>query len=241
MSRARVVVIGGGVAGLAAAWELTQRLPGERVVVLDASDRPGGKLRLERVAGTRIDVGAESMLARRPEGLALVEEIGAGALLTHPVTTAAGVWSRGSLHPLPKGTLMGIPGDPGRHVACSVMTRWLGQPTSSPGPRAVSRQTSRSATTSARGSAGPSWTVSSSPCSEACMPACRPPVPAGVRAWPVRGGPLGGQPERCCAGSRRSWRRQRQPGLRRPRGGMGRLPELLCAGLRERGYRSTPG
>jgi len=113
MSRARVVVIGGGIAGLAAAWELTQRLPGERVVVLDASDRPGGKLRLQRVAGTLIDVGAESMLARRPEGLALVEEIGAGALLTHPVTTAAGVWSRGSLHPLPQGTLMGIPGDPG--------------------------------------------------------------------------------------------------------------------------------
>ncbi|HET8982366.1 MAG TPA: protoporphyrinogen oxidase, partial [Pedococcus sp.] len=112
MSRARVVVIGGGIAGLAAAWELTQRLPGERVVVLDAADRPGGKLRLERVAGTFVDVGAESMLARRPEGLALVEEIGAGALLTHPVTTAAGVWSRGSLHPLPKGTLMGIPGDP---------------------------------------------------------------------------------------------------------------------------------
>lgn len=112
MSRARVVVIGGGIAGLAAAWELTQRLPGERVVVLDAADRPGGKLRLERVAGTLVDVGAESMLARRPEGLALVEEIGAGALLTHPVTTAAGVWSRGSLHPLPKGTLMGIPGDP---------------------------------------------------------------------------------------------------------------------------------
>lgn len=112
MSRARVVVIGGGIAGLAAAWELTQRLPGERVVVLDAADRPGGKLRLERVAGTLVDVGAESMLARRPEGLALVEEIGAGALLTHPVTTAAGVWSRGSLHPLPKGTLMGISGDP---------------------------------------------------------------------------------------------------------------------------------
>ena len=112
MSSARVVVVGGGISGLAAAWELSQRVPDARITVLDASDRPGGKLRLETVAGTRIDVGAESMLARRPEAVGLVEEIGAAALLTHPATTAAAVWSRGALHPLPKGTLMGIPGDP---------------------------------------------------------------------------------------------------------------------------------
>ena len=112
MSRAQVVVVGGGISGLAAAWELSQRVPDARIRVLDASDRPGGKLRLETVAGTRIDVGAESMLARRPEAVGLVEEIGAAALLTHPETTTAAVWSRGALHPLPKGTLMGIPGDP---------------------------------------------------------------------------------------------------------------------------------
>ncbi len=112
MSSARVVVVGGGISGLAAAWELSQRVPDARITVLDASDRPGGKLRLETVAGSRIDVGAESMLARRPEAVGLVEEIGAAALLTHPATTAAAVWSRGALHPLPKGTLMGIPGDP---------------------------------------------------------------------------------------------------------------------------------
>ena len=39
-------------------------------------------------------------------------EIGAADLLTHPATTAANVWSRGRLHPLPKGTLMGVPGEP---------------------------------------------------------------------------------------------------------------------------------
>lgn len=111
MSSARVIVVGGGISGLAAAWELSQRLPGAHIRVLDASDRPGGKLRLASVAGQRIDVGAESMLARRPEAVGLVEEIGAADLLTHPATTAANVWSRGRLHPLPKGTLMGVPGD----------------------------------------------------------------------------------------------------------------------------------
>ncbi len=109
---ASVVVVGGGIAGLAAAWELSHRLPGATIRVVDASDRPGGKLRLETVAGHRIDVGAESVLARRPEAVGLVEEIGAGALLTHPATTSANVWSRGSLHPLPPGTLMGVPGEP---------------------------------------------------------------------------------------------------------------------------------
>jgi len=112
MSSARVVVVGGGISGLAAAWELTQRLPGAHIRVVDASDRPGGKLRLESVAGHRIDVGAESVLARRPEAVGLVEEVGAGSLLTHPATTSASVWSRGHLHPLPKGTLMGVPGEP---------------------------------------------------------------------------------------------------------------------------------
>ncbi|TQJ50489.1 oxygen-dependent protoporphyrinogen oxidase [Phycicoccus sp. SLBN-51] len=100
------------MSGLAAAWELSQRLPGAHIRVLDASDRPGGKLRLASIAGQRIDVGAESMLARRPEAVGLVEEIGAADLLTHPATTAANVWSRGRLHPLPKGTLMGVPGEP---------------------------------------------------------------------------------------------------------------------------------
>lgn len=112
MSSARVVVVGGGISGLAAAWDLSQRLPGAHIRVVDASDRPGGKLRLEAVAGHRIDVGAESLLARRLEAVELIEEVGAGALLTHPVTTSANVWSRGHLHPLPKGTLMGVPGEP---------------------------------------------------------------------------------------------------------------------------------
>ena len=84
MARAHVVVIGGGISGLAAAWELSERMPGAAVTVVDASDRPGGKLRRETVAGALIDVGAESVLARRPEALDLVREIGAGELLTHP-------------------------------------------------------------------------------------------------------------------------------------------------------------
>ena len=106
-----VAVVGGGVAGLAAAWELLQGND-VRVVVLDAADVVGGKLRRAEVAGYSIDVGAESMLARRPEATGLVADLGLGGRLTHPEPVPAAVWSRGRRWPLPGGTVMGVPTDP---------------------------------------------------------------------------------------------------------------------------------
>jgi oxygen-dependent protoporphyrinogen oxidase len=111
-ARSRVVVVGGGLAGLVVAYRVLQAEPEAHVVILDASDRPGGKLRLEPVAGVPVDVGAESMLARRPEAVRLVADLGAADRLVHPATTVARVWSRGGLAPLPEGTLMGIPSRP---------------------------------------------------------------------------------------------------------------------------------
>ncbi|HEV7172692.1 protoporphyrinogen oxidase [Pedococcus sp.] len=112
MSGSRVVVVGGGIAGLVAAWETVRALPDATVTLVDAADRPGGKLRREPVAGVAIDVGAESVLARRPEAVSLMEELGLGAQVVHPATTAAAIWSRGDLYPMPRGTLMGIPSPP---------------------------------------------------------------------------------------------------------------------------------
>ena len=109
MVGSRVLIVGGGISGLACAWELSRALPEATITLLDAGDRPGGKLRREPVAGVALDVGAESMLARRPEALDLITELGLGTGVVHPVTTSASVWSRGDLHPLPRGTLMGIP------------------------------------------------------------------------------------------------------------------------------------
>src|SRR6478672_3083669 len=106
-----VAVVGGGVAGLAAAWELLQGND-VRVVVLEAADAVGGKLRRAEVAGYPVDVGAESMLARRPEATGLVADLGLGERLTHPEPVPAAVWSRGRRWPLPGGTVMGVPTDP---------------------------------------------------------------------------------------------------------------------------------
>jgi protoporphyrinogen/coproporphyrinogen III oxidase len=112
MARSRFVVVGGGITGLAAAWELSQLLPEAQVTLLDAADRPGGKLRREPVAGVPLDVGAESLLARRPEALALAREIGLANEVVHPATTSASIWSRSQLYPMPTGTLVGIPSPP---------------------------------------------------------------------------------------------------------------------------------
>ena len=87
-------------------------MPGVGVLVLEASDRIGGKLRQEQVGGQRVDVGAESILAARPEAIELVAQLGADDLLTTPATTAAAVRSRGALHPMPPRSLMGIPRRP---------------------------------------------------------------------------------------------------------------------------------
>src|SRR5690348_5540317 len=103
-----VVVIGAGIAGLAADHRLLDR--GARVTVLEASDRVGGKLLPGEIAGARVDLGAESMLARRPEAVALAREVGLADRLQPPATATASLWTRGALRPMPKGHVMGVPG-----------------------------------------------------------------------------------------------------------------------------------
>src|SRR5690242_4488018 len=103
-----VVVVGGGIAGLAAAHRLLDR--GMRVTVLEAADRVGGKLLPGEIAGVRVDLGAESMLARRPEAVSLAREAGLAERLQAPATSTASIWTRGALRPMPKGHVMGVPG-----------------------------------------------------------------------------------------------------------------------------------
>ncbi|WP_026119522.1 protoporphyrinogen oxidase [Nocardiopsis ganjiahuensis] len=104
-----VVVIGGGVSGLTAAHRLNGR--GVATTVIEAADAPGGKLRASPVAGVSVDAGAEAVLARRPEALDLFAELGLDEQVVHPGPGAAAIYSRGRVRSLPKGQLMGVPGD----------------------------------------------------------------------------------------------------------------------------------
>ncbi len=114
-----VIVVGGGVAGLTAALDLSRS--GLDVLVLDASDRPGGKLRLEHVAGVAVDVGAEATLAIRPETLDLVRNVGLGDRIAEPVTTSSRLWTRNGLQTLPSPSIMGVPADPS--AALGILTQ----------------------------------------------------------------------------------------------------------------------
>ncbi|MFG2333273.1 protoporphyrinogen oxidase [Streptomyces sp. NPDC048604] len=104
-----VVVVGGGIAGLAAAHRLAEA--GVRVTLLEGADRVGGKLEAGEVAGATVDLGAESLLARRPEAVSLARAVGLGDRIVAPATTTASVWTRDALRPMPKGHVMGVPGD----------------------------------------------------------------------------------------------------------------------------------
>jgi len=105
-----VVVVGGGISGLAAAYHLSRRSPHTAVTVLEGAPLIGGKLRVSEVAGVPVDEGAEAMLNRRPEAVDLARAVGLGDDLTHPDTTSAAVWTRDAIRPLPP-TLMGVPTD----------------------------------------------------------------------------------------------------------------------------------
>jgi oxygen-dependent protoporphyrinogen oxidase len=103
-----VTIVGGGISGLSAALHLHDH--GHPVRVLEAEDRPGGKLRTSPLAGRPVDEAADAFLIRRPEALALCRRLGLDAQLVHPAARSAAVFADGALRPLPP-QLMGVPTD----------------------------------------------------------------------------------------------------------------------------------
>jgi protoporphyrinogen/coproporphyrinogen III oxidase len=116
--RKRVVVVGGGIAGLAAAHALAAD-PAYDVMVLEGSPVAGGKLRRAEVGGVVVDVGAEAMLNRRPEATSLAVELGLD--LVHPATRSSAIWTRGALRPMPR-SVMGVPADLDQLAASGVLS-----------------------------------------------------------------------------------------------------------------------
>ncbi|MCZ0970558.1 FAD-dependent oxidoreductase [Streptomyces albulus] len=168
-----VVVVGGGIAGLTAAHRLLAG--GAQVTLLEASERLGGKLLAGEIAGVPVDLGAESMLARRPEAVDLARAVGLGDRLQPPGTATASLWTRGALRPMPKGHMMGVPGDLGPLAASGVLSprAWRGSKRTGRCPPPRSAPTSGSVSTSRPGSAGRSSTGSSSRCSAGSTRATR--------------------------------------------------------------------
>jgi oxygen-dependent protoporphyrinogen oxidase len=114
----RVAVIGGGIAGLAAAVRLRDRAPrGTTIVVYEQASALGGKLRTGAVAGTLVERGAEAFLVGdgstggESAAVRLARRVGVGDELVHPTAGQAAIAVAGKLLPIPAGTLMGVPAD----------------------------------------------------------------------------------------------------------------------------------
>src|SRR6187549_4009066 len=103
-----VIVIGAGITGLAAAYELTRR--GCRPLILESSSRAGGLIRTERTEGFTIEAGPESVLASKPAALDLARELGLDAAIQTVRPPGGAFVLRGlTLYPLPKPSVLGIP------------------------------------------------------------------------------------------------------------------------------------
>lgn len=110
-----LAVVGAGIAGLAAARRLVERVPAGTVVrVFEATARAGGAIRSETTSGVVLEGGPDSLLTRKPAAVELCRALGLGGELIGPAAAARGadIFWEGRLHPIPPGLMAGIPSRP---------------------------------------------------------------------------------------------------------------------------------
>jgi protoporphyrinogen/coproporphyrinogen III oxidase len=120
-----VAIVGGGIAGLATAYELSRH--GVSCIVLEQSGRAGGVILNERLDGYTIDAGPDALLAQKADGIRLCEELGlADRLMPTSPPRLAYIQRGGRLHALPAGSVLGIPTRVGPFVRTGLFS-WRGK------------------------------------------------------------------------------------------------------------------
>jgi oxygen-dependent protoporphyrinogen oxidase len=120
---ARVVVVGGGITGLVAAYRLTadrRRAAPMHVTLVESSTRLGGKVHTGVAGGLLVETGPDSFVVRKPWAVDLATELGLGPDLIVPGASGAFVWARGRMVPFPAGTAFGVP------TEVETILRWPG-------------------------------------------------------------------------------------------------------------------
>jgi oxygen-dependent protoporphyrinogen oxidase len=116
----KVAVIGGGISGLAAAHRLVESGRELDLVLLEAGDRLGGKLRTVDLDGLNVEGGADSFVVRKPWAVDLCRRLGLEDRVIIPATGGASVWTDRGLVTLPERSAFGVPG------SVRDLTRWPG-------------------------------------------------------------------------------------------------------------------
>jgi oxygen-dependent protoporphyrinogen oxidase len=107
----RVVIVGAGISGLAAAHELARLNPTLEIKLLEASDRCGGNIATERIDDFVVERGPDSFVVSKPEALQLSKQLGLENELisTPPAARVVHFVRNGQLVPLPEGLILGVP------------------------------------------------------------------------------------------------------------------------------------
>ncbi len=127
-----VVIVGGGIAGLSAAYYATRKLPQAKITLIESSNRWGGKIMTDRVSMADgqfiIEGGPDTFLATKPYATALCKELGLGDRLhgTNPKQKNTYVLHHNKLEPLPDGLAMMIPTNVGS-ILKSQLVSWFGK------------------------------------------------------------------------------------------------------------------
>ncbi len=109
-SRPQVVIVGGGVSGLATAHYIRGQLgPAVQLTLVEAGKQLGGKVANLQFSGHLVDTGPDALLVRVPAMAALLQDLGLSEEIVAPASLGAHVWSGGTLRRLPTGTLFGVP------------------------------------------------------------------------------------------------------------------------------------
>ena len=104
-----VTIVGGGLTGLTAAYYLGHAKPEWTITLYEQAPRFGGKIQTQRVDDFVVELGPDSYLGRKTEMTDLVHDLGLGDTLVSNETGQAFVYDKGFIHPIPGGSIMGIP------------------------------------------------------------------------------------------------------------------------------------
>lgn len=122
----KVTIVGGGLTGLAVAYYLGRAKPDWQIQLYEQAPRFGGKIQTQQVDNFVVELGPDSYLGRKTEMTDLITDLGLVDTLVSNETGQAYVYDRGTIHPIPGGSIMGVPTEMMPFVKATLIS-WMGK------------------------------------------------------------------------------------------------------------------